>query len=93
VKFPGTRRKLGPIRRWWEQRAACPQIPLRYGVGVVPYPPGGKQSRHASVSASPRSSSVLAIIYCNGNIDFRWLECYLRLLTELQCKPTLFNGY
>jgi hypothetical protein len=34
-KFPGTRRELGPMRRWGEQRAACPEIPLRYGRGTL----------------------------------------------------------
>jgi hypothetical protein len=76
---------------WGERRPACPETgPSPWGVGVVPYPPGGKQSRH---SARSLAAEIVAIY-------LRWLSDYLRyylprylislasLLDEVQCDPT-----
>ena len=60
----------------------------RWGVGVVAYPPGGKQSRHSALrSALVLGAPSTRIICWNETIYVQWFEPYLQLLAEAQCRP------
>src|SRR6516164_2419415 len=60
----------------------------RWGVGVVSYPPGGKQSRHSALrSALVLGAPSTRIICWNETIYVQWFEPYLQLLAEAQCRP------